>query len=284
MPSYDGASKSTDSSTAASYFSYPVKQAVNSALRRLSTDPFPRSRSKSREPPSFSSLTSTFSGFGNDPHYVPPRRIISPPFQPPPLTPVALSGYKPSTSASEQILSRQLAEEIRLLVPPRLQLVEKWRLLFSLDQDGSSLSTLFDKCEDHESSRGGFVMAIRDTSGGIFGAYLTDTPRPSHGHYYGHGECFLWRATTLPYLPTLGELPPPPSEDTTDAQRMTTIGAPKRAAQDSSGSLLPGVPDMGAPASGVSTPERIRFKAFPYSGSNDYLIFCEQGFFSVGGG
>ena len=36
--------------------------------------------------------------------------------------------------------------------------------------------------------------------------------------------------------------------------------------------------------SGTSTPERIRFKAFPYSGINDYLIFCEQGFLSVGGG
>ena len=28
----------------------------------------------------------------------------------------------------------------------------------------------------------------------------------------------------------------------------------------------------------------IRFKAFPYSGVNDYLIFCEHGFLSVGGG
>ena len=37
---------------------------------------------------------------------------------------------------------------------------------------------------------------------------------------------------------------------------------------------------------GACTPpeQRIRFKAFPYSGVNDYLIFCEQGFLSVGGG
>lgn len=51
-----------------------------------------------------------------------------------------------------------------------------------------------------------------------------------------------------------------------------------------------------APSDGISTPassssslplqqeQRIRFKAFPYSGVNDYLIFCEQGFLSVGGG
>jgi hypothetical protein len=36
--------------------------------------------------------------------------------------------------------------------------------------------------------------------------------------------------------------------------------------------------------SGTSTPDRIRFKAFPYSGVNDYMIFCEQGYLSVGGG
>lgn len=36
--------------------------------------------------------------------------------------------------------------------------------------------------------------------------------------------------------------------------------------------------------SGTTTPDRIRFKAFPYSGINDYLIFCEHGFLSVGGG
>ena len=36
--------------------------------------------------------------------------------------------------------------------------------------------------------------------------------------------------------------------------------------------------------SGTSTPERIRFKAFPYSGVNDYMIFCEHDYISVGGG
>lgn len=28
----------------------------------------------------------------------------------------------------------------------------------------------------------------------------------------------------------------------------------------------------------------IRFKAFPYSGVNNYMIFCEQNYLSVGGG
>lgn len=31
-------------------------------------------------------------------------------------------------------------------------------------------------------------------------------------------------------------------------------------------------------------PPLIRFKAFPYSGINDYMIYCEPGALSVGGG
>jgi hypothetical protein len=41
---------------------------------------------------------------------------------------------------------------------------------------------------------------------------------------------------------------------------------------------------MSSFPSGASTPERIRFKAFPYSGVNDYMMLCEAGFLSVGGG
>ena len=42
--------------------------------------------------------------------------------------------------------------------------------------------------------------------------------------------------------------------------------------------------DGGTGRSGLNTPDRIRFKAFPYSGVNDYVIFCERWFLSVGGG
>ncbi|KAI4218291.1 MAG: hypothetical protein L6R40_008787, partial [Gallowayella cf. fulva] len=112
-----------------------------------------------------------------------------------------------------------------------------------------------------------------------FGAYLTDAPRP-HTQYYGTGECFLWRASILSSTPLLSSLPPPPSADTTHMQRSTTIGAQR-------GTLSPpNAPSMtnGGGRSGTSTPERIRFKAFPYSGVNDYMILSETEFLSVGGG
>lgn len=110
-----------------------------------------------------------------------------------------------------------------------------------------------------------------------FGAYLSDAPHPQ-AHFYGTGECFLWRAHTLPAIPTLSSLPPPPSSDTTNAQRMTTIASPVHK------DTLSRLDASSGTGSGTSTPERIRFKAFPYSGINDYMIFCEQGYLSVGGG
>lgn len=112
----------------------------------------------------------------------------------------------------------------------------------------------------------------------IFGAYLSDPPYPSTS-FYGNGECFLWRAHVLKSLPGLLNLPPPPSADTTHATRMTTISA----AAPKSDTLSPPVSGQTS-RSGTSTPESIRFKAFPYSGVNDYMIFCEQSFLSVGGG
>jgi hypothetical protein len=95
-----------------------------------------------------------------------PRRRPSP-FQPPPLTPLTLSGYKTSTSDTAKLLTTALAEEIRLLVPPRNQLVENWELAYSLEQNGVSLATLYKNCEEYRGKRGGYVLVIRDGEGGV---------------------------------------------------------------------------------------------------------------------
>ena len=94
--------------------------------------------------------------------YTPPYRTASP-FQPPPLTPLTLSGSTDST-----ILSRAVAEEIRLLVPPRLQLAETWTLAYSLEQDGVSLGTLYNKCASPSLPRdSSFILVIQDGAGGV---------------------------------------------------------------------------------------------------------------------
>ncbi|PSN62356.1 TLD-domain-containing protein [Corynespora cassiicola Philippines] len=280
MPDTTDASRSSlpnssPPSRSSSYFTYPVTYAVSGLLRRLSTEPTAKSTSNP-DRSGTTSLSQSIQSIGSmDSVFQPPRRKASP-FQPPPLTPLTLKGYRPNTQQSAKLLTKALAEEIRLLVPPRLQLVDEWNLAYSLEQNGVSLATLYQKSEDYRGKRGGFVLVVQDSSGGVFGAYLSDAPHPSP-HFYGNGECFLWRAHTLPSLPDLIDLPPPPSADTTNAVRVTTVGATKP------NTLSPPSSEQ-ASRSGTSTPERIRFKAFPYSGVNDYMIFCEQDYLSIGGG
>jgi hypothetical protein len=93
------------------------------------------------------------------------------PFQPPPLTPLALESDGPDDT-SGKLLTAALAEEIRLLVPAALQLVSEWRLVFGLERDGVSLATLYDKCEAFRGKRGGFVLVVKDESGGVSISYF----------------------------------------------------------------------------------------------------------------
>ncbi|KAL3482509.1 hypothetical protein BJX99DRAFT_266102 [Aspergillus californicus] len=311
--------KSSDSplfhQAAASYFSYPVTHVVSGLYRRL-TDP-PSSTTNSnmmsrlrRNNPDPSSSSSSIS---SQQKIFTPVRTVSP-FQPPPLTPLTLLTSEDNTrtlTPENQRLSRALAEEIRLLVPPRFQLVDTWRLAYSLDRDGASLSTLYENCRaiSNRSPRAGYVLVIRDASpsaSSVFGAYMTDPPHPD-SHYFGTGECFLWRASVLPPPPSFfngdhhergdsglsseelerAGFPPPPSADTTNVGRSTTLRGEKSQSQSSSKPLAPhtyALAQTRSSNSGTTTPERIRFKAFPYSGVNDYMMFCETGFLSLGGG
>ncbi|KAL8711044.1 MAG: hypothetical protein Q9220_004425 [cf. Caloplaca sp. 1 TL-2023] len=290
-----------------SYLSYPVSHVVSGLYRRL-TEPNRIPSSTKAPPPPALDLHKDL--------YTPPQRTASP-FQPPPLTALTLSAG--GASPSSLILTRALAEEIRLLVPPRLQLAESWSLAYSLEEDGVSLTTLYQKCGPYSLEKSSsVVLVIKDAAGGIFGAYLTDPPHPSPS-FYGTGECFLWRSSILPTSAILSSLPPPPSapESASLVGRSTTIASPKSASSSSHhhNSLLSPLTTTTNPtggttnsitndrrspspsaqhpppssSSGTSTPggggeTRIRFKAFPYSGINDYLIFCQPDFLSVGGG
>ncbi|KAL3423969.1 hypothetical protein PVAG01_05716 [Phlyctema vagabunda] len=273
-PTSSSSGESTPALSSSFYVPTVISSSVSGLLRRFSAEP---SQSTTKSQDTFSPVHSpTFPHSG----VFTPHRTASP-FQPPPLYPVSLNGYRSSTSESAHLLTRALAEEIRLLVPPRLQLCEEWNLIYSLDQDGVSLGTLYKKCDDLRGLRNGFVLVVKDGDGGLFGAYLTEAPHPAP-HYFGTGECFLWRASILSTSLVMRNLPPPPSSDTTNAQRTTTIGIPNPGTASATSSLLS--PQAPSFPSGTSTPERIRFKAFPYSGVNDYLMLCETGFLSVGGG
>jgi hypothetical protein len=171
-----------------SYFTYPVSYAVNGILRRLNTDMSPPSEAQSRSEGnsnrnsigniqsqlqstaaslshSFTSLVSSTTSDMNS-VFQPPHRIASP-FQPPPLTPLDLKGWRGGMREKGKLLSKSLAEEIRLLLPPRLQLVDEWSLAYSLEQNGVSLGTLYKKSDDYRGKRGGFVLVIKDGGGSV---------------------------------------------------------------------------------------------------------------------
>ncbi|KAI1484598.1 hypothetical protein F5X96DRAFT_429954 [Biscogniauxia mediterranea] len=242
------------------------------------------------------------SGDGIHRPFVAPRRTASPRGLPS-LEPLVLHGYRADTGADERLLPRAIAEEIRTFLPERLKIMEDWRLVYSLYQNGSSLATLYKLCEEYRGRRVGFVLVVRDGKDGLFGAYLTEAPHPAPS-YFGTGECFLWRASM--HAP----LPPPPSADTTDLNyRSTTIASPTASSfPPSSGSgnnatdlLAPGPTDPTtnklSSTSASTLPDSknnnnpqppatqsVRFQNFAYSGANDYCIFCETKFLSVGGG
>lgn len=145
----------THSPSTSSYLSYPVSHVVSGLYRRL-TEPY--------FPPPDPKPTSQFPDTSNANNGVmhAPRRTASP-FSPPPLTALTLRG--PRTAA--QILTRTLAEEIRLLLPARLQLATDWTLAYSVEQDGVSLATLYNKCAKYQNSRHGFVLVVKDSAGGV---------------------------------------------------------------------------------------------------------------------
>lgn len=199
--------------------------------------------------------------------------------EPPPPEPVSLSGWKPTTSSGSRVLTVPLAEEIRKMIPERLQIVDGWNLVYSLVQDGTLLGTLYRKCaEFSEKRRGqriGFVLALRDDEGGVFGAYMSDVPHISKS-YYGNGECFLWRASRQ------APLPPRPSEDTSNVTRNTTIPSVSTSPDRRSNSSLKNASTNGTPS--IQVRDSVRFQVYPYSGKNDYCILCEPRFLSLGAG
>src|SRR5271155_1230816 len=110
----------------------------------------------------------------------------------PPLAPISLRGFSDTTT--ERIMTDKLAEDIRLMMPARLQVQEDWELVYSLDQHGVSLGTLYARSKAYNSPQAGYVVIVKDRKENIFGAYLSDYPHV-HPHYYGTGECFLFKFT-----------------------------------------------------------------------------------------
>ena len=87
------------------------------------------------------------------------------------------------------ILDINLAEIIRSRLPNLLQEATTWKLLYSMDQHGATLTTLLNKIRGH----GPCIMVLKSSDGEIFGAFLTEAFDTSKQEFYGTPECFLWK-------------------------------------------------------------------------------------------
>lgn len=160
------------------------------------------------------------------------------------------------TSSPDICVGGQVCENIRGLLPTRLELKSTWKLVYSMEQDGTSLHTLYRKMAAQVSSnsaaasRPGFVLAVKDDHGNLFGAYVNEPIMPhDNRRYAGNGDCFLWKTTHL--------------------------AKTKHHGSSTSHCHSPS-PD--------SSPDDHRFEAFPYTGLNDFVMYCTRQFLSLGGG
>lgn len=78
--------------------------------------------------------------------------------------------------------------ELLPLLPPSLQ-HKSWKMLFSSQEDGCSLITLYERVHD----RGPTLVIVRDQTGNTFGAFAAESWRSEpEVHYHGTGDGFLF--------------------------------------------------------------------------------------------
>ncbi|KAF9427467.1 oxidation resistance protein 1 [Podila epigama] len=99
---------------------------------------------------------------------------------------------------TDPVLDVDIAHQIRLELPRKLRNATKWNLVYSSDQHGISMTTLYHRCR----GKGPMILAVKDTYDCVFGAFINEELKPNLT-YYGTGE---WQA---PASPTLGPSPLP---------------------------------------------------------------------------
>ncbi|XP_062980783.1 nuclear receptor coactivator 7 isoform X3 [Elgaria multicarinata webbii] len=100
----------------------------------------------------------------------------------------ALPVLKNQSALLENMHVEQLAQRL----PARVQ-GYPWRLVYSTQEHGTSLKTLYRKSASLDSP---VLLVIKDMDNQIFGAYATHPFRFSD-HYYGTGETFLYTFNPL---------------------------------------------------------------------------------------
>ncbi|QLG73052.1 hypothetical protein HG535_0E01360 [Zygotorulaspora mrakii] len=163
---------------------------------------------------------------------------------------VSLKGYSPNTKC--KLLTPEMCDEIRTLMPMRVQLYTEWKLLYSLEQHGASLKSLYHNVvpQSKRPARVGYVIIIQDRRHGLFGAYCNEPFHPTENRrYYGNGECFLWKMDKVPNV---------------------NIGEEREHGR--------------TPDNKGSDEQRWQFRGYPFTGLNEFAIYCQSDFLSMGAG
>ncbi|KAF9089711.1 oxidation resistance protein 1 [Mortierella sp. AD031] len=127
---------------------------------------------------------------------------------------------------TDPVLDVETAHQIRLELPRKLRNATKWNLVYSSDQHGISMTTLYHRCK----GKGPMILALKDTTDAVFGAFVTEDFKPNLT-YYGTGECFLWNVTTMVTSPQPASSPlfsPSPMPSPSPLQLSSSVTTPAR--------------------------------------------------------
>ncbi|KAI6030112.1 TLD-domain-containing protein [Pisolithus marmoratus] len=97
------------------------------------------------------------------------------------------------------VLVEDVANSLRVHLPALIRLSRNWTLLYSIDQHGISLNTLYSHCEPRIPTKAernppsGALLVVRDSLDGMFGAWVGEGIMKGQNGFYGSGEAFLWR-------------------------------------------------------------------------------------------
>ena len=95
--------------------------------------------------------------------------------------------YIPKLSCESKILTEKKLIEIHSHLPYYHQ-YKDFKLLYSMNKDGTSLTTLINKGEEYENT----ILVLKSLNNEIFGAYLSESLRIKYNDFYGTAETFLF--------------------------------------------------------------------------------------------
>lgn len=92
----------------------------------------------------------------------------------------------PHKSEKSEILNDIMISGLVEALPSMIKMAD-WQLVYSLNRDGISMLTFFDKCKHHPNT----FLVVQDFQGKVFGGYCNEAWKIASS-FYGTGENFLF--------------------------------------------------------------------------------------------